>query len=55
MNRNTGNESEKKEAVGRSEEEKMRQWKQHVQSLEVGKSWLCSRKQKQSSLARGDD
>lgn len=47
--------SEKKEAVGRNEEETMGQLKQHTQSPTVGKSWLCSGRQKQSNLARSED
>lgn len=42
---------ETSEAVKRSEEGTIKQWKQ-VQNPEVGKSCLCSRKQKQSSVAR---
>lgn len=40
------------EAVRKSEEGTMKQWEQQVQNPKVGKSCLCSRKQKQSSVAR---
>lgn len=40
------------EAVKRSEEGTMKQWKQQVQNPEGGESCLGSRKPKQSSVAR---